>query len=242
MEIILANNQSMFDEEAANQVLLQLKKKPESVIAFATGGTPEGMYKKLAALYRNGNIDFSQIHAFNLDEFADIDCSHENSFFSFLKTNLYDSLNIKPRHIHPIRFTGSEEACTDYENEIKNHGGIDFAILGIGLNGHIGYNEPGTAFDSKTHLVQLTEQTIQSNSKLFKDFDIPKRGITMGIKTIMNARKIMLLANGEEKAEMIYKALYGRVSEEIPASILQLHSNLVVVLDERAAKYLKEIA
>ena len=243
MNLIIANNQSIFDEAAANQILLQLSEKPNSVIAFATGSTPLGMYKKLVAWYKNGMIDFSQIHAFNLDEFADIDIFSKNSFFSFLKKNLYDLVNIKPDHIQPIQSAvGSiDEICSSYENKIKDCGGLDLAILGIGLNGHIGYNEPGTPFHSLTHWTTLTAATIEANKKLFNEMnETPKQGITMGIKTIMGAKKILLLANGEEKAEVLQKALYGPITEEVPASVLQMHSNMVTILDCRAAKYLGE--
>ena len=244
MNLNVVNQLNMYDEIAANQLLLQLKKKPNSAIAFATGNTPIAMYKKLVAWYRNGDIDFSQIQAFNLDEFADLDIESSNSFFSFLKRNLYDSVNIEPSHIHPIKNTeASAIVCSNYEEKIKIHGGIDLAILGIGLNGHIGYNEPGSDFHSLTHLVQLSSQTIEANSNMFGSYEeTPKLGITMGIRTIMNSRKILLMARGEEKAKIVHRALYGPITKDIPASILQLHSNMVVVLDEKAAKYLKETA
>ena len=246
MNIIVVNNKSMFDEAAANQILLQIIKKEDSAIAFATGGTPLGVYRKLVAWYRNGILDFSKIHAFNLDEFADMDMNHKDSFLSFLKANLYDSVNMNPNHIYPIAYDveSEEETSCSYENKIKSCGGLDLAILGIGLNGHIGYNEPGTPFDTLTHLSQLAPTTIQYNSKwLHKQIEeVPKQGITMGIRTIMNARKVLLLAHGEEKAEILHKAMYGTISPEVPASILQLHSNMVIVLDDKAAKYLKETA
>lgn len=245
MNIIIANHQAAFDEIAANEFSQEIQRKKDSVVAFATGNTPLGLYRKLVEMYKSGVLDFSSIQALNLDEFSGIDKNHKGSFYSFLKKHLYNQVNVKEENIHPLYYKGGvkEEICKAYEATIKKYGGIDIAILGIGSNGHIAYNEPGTSFDSRTHITALTRDTIEANKKFFTGFDeMPQGGITMGIKTIMKARKVILLANGENKAEIIYRALCGGITTDVPASVLQLHPNISIILDKESAKHFQRIA
>ena len=213
--------------KAANIMSAQIIMKPNAVLGLATGSTPVGMYKQLIEWYKKGDLDFSQITSVNLDEYKGLSGDNDQSYRYFMNTNLFDHVNIdKTRTYVPNGLEeDSEKACADYNEIIRSVGGIDMQLLGIGGNGHIGFNEPGAAFEKETHCVDLTE---------------PKQAYTMGIKNIMTAKKILLVATGEAKADALYKSLYGPITPNVPASILQLHPDVTVVADEGALKLIRE--
>ena len=225
--------------KAANIMSAQIIMKPNAVLGLATGSTPVGMYKQLIEWYKKGDLDFSQITSVNLDEYKGLSGDNDQSYRYFMNTNLFDHVNIdKARTYVPNGLEeDSEKACADYNEIIRSVGGIDMQLLGIGGNGHIGFNEPGAAF----HCVDLTESTIKANARFFETMDdVPKQAYTMGIKNIMTAKKILLVATGEAKADALYKSLYGPITPNVPASILQLHPDVTVVADEGALKLIRE--
>jgi len=228
-------------KKAAEIVKTQIKDNPSSVICFATGDTPKGMYRELIKLYNNGEVDFADIKAFNLDEYYGLPKENPQSYHYYMMKNLFDFVNIKKENINiPNGMAESiEKECEEYEKKIQEVGGIDLQVLGIGRNGHIGFNEPDLKFEAETHFVELDEDTIKANSRFFHSIEeVPIKAISMGIKTIMQARKIILLAFGKEKGEVIYKAIKGEITPEIPASILQLHPNVTVIVDKETASFL----
>ena len=228
--------------KAANIMSAQIIMKPRAVLGLATGSTPVGMYKQLIEWYKKGDLDFSQITSVNLDEYKGLSGENDQSYRYFMNTNLFDHVNIdKTKTYVPNGLEeDSEKACADYNEIIRSVGGIDMQLLGIGGNGHIGFNEPGAAFEKETHCVDLTESTIKANARFFESMDdVPKQAYTMGIKNIMQARKVLLIVSGEGKAEILDKVLYGPVTPQVPASILQLHNDLTVVADEAAMSVIK---
>ena len=197
----------------------------------------------ISFLNKKGDIDFSEVRTFNLDEYYKLPKENDQSYHYFMYKNLFDHININPENIHiPNGMTDDVDAeCERYDELIKEAGGVDIQVLGIGNNAHIGFNEPTINFEKGTHLVQLEESTIEANSRFFDNIeDVPKKAITMGVGSIFKSRKIMLIATGENKAEAIYNTVYGKVVPEVPASILQFHSDIVLILDKKAAKLLKE--
>lgn len=229
--------------KAAELLSETIKSNHKSNVCFATGSSPVCMYKELIKLYNAKAVDFSGIRAFNLDEYYPIQKSNSQSYDYFMKDNLFNHINIdfKNQFIPNGETTDVEKECKDYDRLIEESGGIDFQILGIGTNGHIGFNEPSKSFKSNTHLVALAESTIDANSRFFNSMaEVPKFGITMGIKSIMMSKHIVLIAYGENKAEAIYKALFEDITPEVPASVLQLHRNVTVLLDKEAAKLMEE--
>ena len=222
---------------AADLLENQIKEKKDSVVCFATGSTPVLMYKKLIEKYNAGQLDFSDVTAFNLDEYYPISRENSQSYYHFMHENLFSSINIKEdRRFLPNGETQDIQAeCKSYDKRILEYGGIDFQILGIGRNGHIGFNEPQDFFEAGTHMVELDKDTIDANARFFASSDeVPKRAITMGIKSIMMSRKILMLATGLDKAEAIYNAFFGPITPQVPASILQLHPNIAVLVDKDA--------
>ncbi|KPU27374.1 glucosamine-6-phosphate deaminase [Caloranaerobacter sp. TR13] len=241
MKVIIVKDYEEMSRKAANIVASQIILKPDSVIGLATGDTPKGMYRELIRLYNNGDIDFANIKTFNLDEYYGLPKENPQSYHYYMMENLFNHVNIKKENIHiPNGMTESiEKECEEYEKKIQQAGGIDLQVLGIGRNGHIGFNEPDLKFEAKTHLVELDEDTIKANSRFFNSIqEVPTKAISMGIKTIMHARKILLLASGKEKAEAIYKAVKGKIIPEVPASVLQLHPDVIVIADKEAASLL----
>ena len=237
MKIIIANDYEDMSRKAANYLSAQVIMKPDAVLGLATGETPIGTYKQLVEWYNKGDIDFSQTSTINLDEYKGLTGDHKQSYRYFMDTNLFDLINIKKSNTYlPNGMAKDEEAeCARYENIIKELGNIDMQLLGIGLNGHIGFNEPGEAFEKETHCVDLTESTIEANKRFFASADdVPKQAYTMGIKTIMQAKKILIVVNGENKADIVERAFFGPVTPEVPASILQLHNDVTLVGDEEA--------
>lgn len=232
MKIIYAKDYSDLSRKAANIISAQVILKPNSVLGLATGSTPIGAYKQLIEWYNKGDVDFSLTKSINLDEYVGISNDNEQSYRYFMEKNLFSHINIKKENTYVPNGKAEDlqEECKAYDNLIQNIGGIDLQLLGIGHNGHIGFNEPNQAFEKTTHIVELGETTINANARFFDSIeDVPKRAITMGIKSIMQAKKIVLVANGADKEEIINKALYGPVTPVIPASILQLHPDLTVI-------------
>lgn len=227
--------------KAANLISAQIIMKPDCVLGLATGSSPVGLYKQLIAWYQKGDLDFSKVTSINLDEYKGLSPDNEQSYRRFMNDNLFDHVNIdKARTFVPDGLEADEEkACRDYDRIIEQAGGIDMQLLGLGNNGHIGFNEPASAFACGTHCVELTESTIQANRRFFdSEEDVPRKAYTMGIKNIMQAKKILIVVSGETKANALKEALYGPVTPSMPASVLQLHADVTVVADEAACKLL----
>lgn len=243
MRIIVCENYEEVSKKAAQMILSQITLKPNSVLGLATGSTPVGMYKNLIAMNKDNIIDFSEVRTFNLDEYYNLPKTNNQSYHYFMHENLFNHININPENIDiPNGMAENiEEECERYDNAIKESGGVDIQVLGIGNNAHIGFNEPTVNFEKGTHLVQLDESTIEANSRFFNTKEeVPRTAITMGIGSIFKSKKIMLIACGEAKAEAIYNTVYGKVVPEVPASILQFHNDVVLILDKDAAKLLKK--
>lgn len=254
MKIIIKKEYEQISTCAAEYIAEQIKRKPNSVIGFATGGTPIGTYRELIRLHKEG-LDFSNIIAFNLDEYLGVGMdlskpySQDQSYHRFMYEELFNYINIKKENIHlPDGLTKDpEEFCKSYEDAIKEAGGIDLQILGIGRDGHWAFNEPGSSFDSRTRVEKLTKQTLDDNYEAFyknagfSREEMPHYAITMGIGTILEARSIIMLANGSKKAEVVSKALQGPVTNQITASSIQIYQGTAtVILDEDAAAMLDE--
>lgn len=241
MKIYKLKDYKGLSEKAAQIIASQLILKPDSVLGLATGSTPEGLYSKLIKLYEENIIDFTDVITFNLDEYYGIHRHNPQSYYHYMRKNLLDYINIKKENINiPNGLAENvERHCNEYEEKIKVSGGIDFQILGIGRNGHIGFNEPSDEFKEKTHLVYLQDETIEDNARFFESVDeVPHKAISMGIKTIMNAKKILLIANGDTKAKAMYDSIKGPITPKVPASVLQLHRDVTVVVDEEAGKFI----
>ncbi|MCR5583967.1 MAG: glucosamine-6-phosphate deaminase [Lachnospiraceae bacterium] len=232
MRIIEAKDYADMSRKAANVISAQVILEPRSVLGLATGSTPIGAYKQLIDWYNKGDIDFSQTKSVNLDEYIGLDGSNDQSYRYFMNTNFFDGINIKKENtfVPNGKAPDMEAECKRYDELIKSLGGIDLQLLGIGHDGHIGFNEPGAAFEKTTHIVELEEATIKANARFFgSEEKVPKKAITMGIKSIMQAKKLLLIANGPDKKDIVEKALHGPVTPMVPASILQFHPNLTVV-------------
>ena len=241
MKIYRAENYDAMSRRAANILSAQVILKPDSVLGLATGSTPVGMYRQLVNWYEKGDIDFSQVHTVNLDEYRGLAPDHDQSYRYFMQQNLFDHINVRPENTNvPNGLASDPEAeCRRYNEVIAGLGGIDLQVLGMGHNGHIGFNEPEEAFELETHVVDLTENTIQANARFFASKDeVPRRAITMGIKAIMQARHILVVVSGEDKAEIVRRAFAGPVTPLVPASILQMHPHLSLVGDEAALSLL----
>lgn len=232
MRIIEAKDYTDLSRKAANVISAQVILKPNAVLGLATGSTPIGTYEQLIEWYKKGDVDFSQTHSINLDEYVGLTGENDQSYRYFMNKTFFQHINIKEENTYVPNGVAEdlEAECKRYDALIAEMGGIDLQLLGIGHNGHIGFNEPGNAFEKMTHIVELGESTIQANSRFFSSMDeVPRKAITMGIKSIMQAKKLLLVANGPDKKAIVEKALYGPVTPEVPASILQLHPNLTVV-------------
>lgn len=241
MRIIVTKDYNDMSRKAANIISAQIITKPDCVLGLATGSSPVGAYKTLVDWYKKGDLDFSEVTTVNLDEYRGLTHSNDQSYYYFMNDNLFSHVNIDPAHTHIPDGTepDAQKACDDFEAIVKNSGGTDLQLLGLGHNGHIGFNEPAEDFPKFTHCVDLTESTIQANARFFdKPEDVPTQAYTMGIGTIMRAKRILLIASGKGKAAIVKEALFGPVRPQVPASILQLHPDVTVVLDEEAASYL----
>ncbi|WP_291569216.1 glucosamine-6-phosphate deaminase [Clostridium sp. UBA4548] len=243
MRIIIGENYRDMSRVAADMMASQIILKPESVIGLATGGTPIGFYKELVSLHNQGKFSFKQVKTFNLDEYYGLDKNNLQSYHYYMVENLFKHIDIDLNNINIPDGTAKdiEAECKSYEAKIKNAGGIDMQLLGIGINGHIGFNEPDIKFEAITHLVNLDEETIEANSRFFTSIEeVPRSAISMGIKTIMHAKKIILLASGSEKAKVIERMLNGPITPDLPASILQLHPDVTLIVDKEAGELIRE--
>ncbi len=241
MNILVVKNYEEMSKKAAHLIVGQILQNPKSILGLATGSTPVGLYTELLRFYEEGLITFDAIQVFNLDEYIGLGSDHPQSYAHFMKEILYDHIDL-PEHQHhiPNGTSGDSVAeCLAYENKIAEAGGIDFQILGIGRNGHIGFNEPDIKFEAKTHIVKLDVQTIEDNARFFASpEEVPKQAISMGIKTIMQSRNIVLLASGASKAEAVKGMISGKITPDLPASVLQLHPSVTFIVDEAAASLL----
>jgi glucosamine-6-phosphate deaminase len=241
MERIICKNYDEVSLLGANIFAKQIKQNPKSILGLATGSTPVGMYKKLAEMYNKNGLDFSEIRTFNLDEYYPIKKDDEQSYNFFMRDNLFSHINIKPENVHLPNGESADpkEECAAYEQMLTDAGGVDIQLLGVGVNGHLGFNEPEDELKLATHLTNLTPSTIEANSRFFKNIeDVPTMALTMGMGTIMKARSILLLITGENKAPVAKKLFSGVITTSLPASFLHLHPNATVLLDEAAASLL----
>ncbi|OIO48176.1 MAG: glucosamine-6-phosphate deaminase [Parcubacteria group bacterium CG_4_9_14_0_2_um_filter_41_8] len=241
MKVIITKNYEEMSAKASRFVLAQIWRKPNSVLGLATGSTVIGMYQNLIEARKHSRADFSAIKSFNLDEYLGIDPKDKESYHAFMQKHLFDGINVKKQNHHVLNGNSEnpDQECERYEQTIKQSGGIDLQILGLGQNSHIGFNEPGTGFEARTHVVELTESTRRANTKHFKNKRTPTHALTMGLSTIMDAKKILLVASGKKKASAVASAVEGRVNKEAPASLLQWHPDVTIILDEDAASGLK---
>ncbi len=239
MTTVTTKNYQALSKLAADYVIKQIKKKPNSVLALATGQTPVSFYHELVKAYQKKQVDFSRVKTFNLDEYAGVSKKDKHSYHYYMSNNFFKDVNLKKENIFlpDGKAKNLAKECLNYESVIKKSGGIDLMILGIGQDGHLAFNEPGSSFTSKTRVVKLALLTRRANAKFFnKQLSlVPKKAITMGLATIRQARNILLLVSGKEKAEMVDKALTGKVTMKVPASVLQTHKRVTVILDKEAA-------
>lgn len=238
MNLIILNK-SEADKKVSQEIINLINDKKNCVLGLATGSTPEGVYALLVEAYKQGKVSFKDVTTFNLDEYVGLADSHPQSYRYFMNNHLFLHVDINLDKTHVPGNKGDENDLSVYDENIKKHGGIDLQLLGIGSNGHIAFNEPGTPFDSKTHIVTLKESTIKDNSRFFNSIDeVPTSSITMGLDSIMNAKKIILMAFGKNKAEAICKMFTKDANVDLPASILQKHDNVTIYCDEEAASLL----
>lgn len=241
MVIQIFDREEQVAKAGATLIATQLIEEPESVLGFATGSSPLGVYAELARLCQEGVLSFSAATTFNLDEYYGLPRDHEQSYYKFMVDNLFSKVDIPLEQVNLPNGEASDaqEECLSYEDRIADYGGVDLQLLGIGRNGHIGFNEPSTVFEAETHLVDLTEDTIDANKRFFNSADeVPKQALTMGIGTIMHAHKIVLVATGQQKAKAVQAMVQGPIDPQCPASILQLHPNVTLLLDKEAAALL----
>jgi glucosamine-6-phosphate deaminase len=242
VRVFVCENYDELSEKASAIVGGAMQQKEGFILGLATGSSPVGLYQGLIKQYENGVLDFSKVKSYNLDEYYPIAPENDQSYVYFMNKNLFDHVNIDKANVHLPDGNAAdvEKACSDYEKEISDLGGVDLQVLGIGSNGHIGFNEPCDEFVGPTHVVTLTENTIKDNSRFFASADlVPRKAVSMGIGTIMNAKQIVLVANGKNKADAIKAALEGPVVPAVPASVLQFHQNVTFVLDKDAASKLE---
>jgi glucosamine-6-phosphate deaminase len=243
MKLIEAKDYHEMSKLAAEIILKQVKEKEDSVLGLATGGTVLGTYQELIHDFKKNKTSYDHIQTFNLDEYAGLKKEDPNSYHSYMKINLFDNIYIPVEQTHLPNGEASdlEEQCSAFERIIEASGGIDLQLLGIGQNGHIGFNEPGSLFDSKTHVVTLAESTRKANSCYFaSNEEVPTRAVTMGISTIMKSKKILLLASGTQKASIIYDLFHSEVTNSIPATILRKHADTTIIADQDALSKLNQ--
>ena len=241
MKTIICKNYDEISKVTSNLICNEINKKPDITLGLATGSSPIGTYKELINLYNEGKVDFSKVKTFNLDEYYNLSKSNKQSYDYFMKENFFNHINIDLNNTHiPNGLANDiETECKEYDLSILNNGGIDLQILGIGSNAHIAFNEPSNTFKVGTSLVNLTQSTIQANSRFFEKIeDVPTQAISMGIGSIFKAKKIILIASGKSKADAIYKTLHGDVNPQVPSSILKLHNDVTLILDEDSASML----
>ena len=235
MNFITVDNYEKLSRMAANIIAAQVVSKPNCVLGLATGSSPLGTYANLVKYCENGDVDFSNVTSVNLDEYVGLDGTNDQSYRYFMNTNLFDKINIDINRTHVPNGTSEDmaEECENYDKLIEYLGGIDLQLLGIGLDGHIGFNEPDEFFEKGTHVVQLDPSTIEANARFFESIDdVPRSAVTMGMLHIMQAKKVLLIANGKNKKDIMEKAFYGPVTPKVPASILQLHPDVTIIYSE----------
>lgn len=240
MKVIVGSEQEI-SKLIAEEFIKQINAKPNCVLGLATGTSPLGVYANLIKANKEGRVSFKNVATFNLDEYIGLEGTHVQSYRYFMNVNLFDHVDIDKNKTHVLKGVGDYEAyIKQYDDEIASFGGIDLQILGIGSDGHIAFNEPGTPFGSLTHVAELAESTIKDNSRLFNDIsEVPTRAATMGLQSIMNARKIVLIATGKNKAKAIHDLLKGPMTEQVPCSILQKHPDCTIYVDEEAYSLVK---
>lgn len=241
MKIIITKNYEELSKVAANEMAETIKSNPKAILGLATGGSPIGMYKELIRMNKEGEIDFSTITTVNLDEYIGLSGEHTQSYRYFMNDNLFNHINIDKKNTYVPNGLAKniEEECKNYDAKIADLGGTDVQLLGIGNNGHIAFNEPDQELVAGTHLTGLTEDTIKANARFFDSIDeVPKTALTMGLGGIMKSKKIIVIASGEGKAEAVKAMVNGKISTNMPASMLQMHRDVVVIIDEAAAKLL----
>lgn len=244
MKIYKTKDYEAMSRKAAHIISAQIITKPGCVLGLATGSTPVGAYRQLVEWYNEGDLDFSDVTTVNLDEYKGLARDNPQSYYYFMNEKLFGKVNIdKNRTFLPDGTEAdSETACRDYNEILRSVGGVDLQLLGLGHNGHIGFNEPGDAFKKDTHCVTLSERTIQANTRFFSSRDeVPRQAYTMGIRTIMSARRILVVVSGEDKADIVKTAFFGPVTPQVPASILQLHGDVILVADEAALSQCTDI-
>lgn len=237
MKVYCAKDYEQASKVAAAIISAQVLMKPDCVLGLATGSTPIGTYEQLIKRYKEGELDFSQVHSINLDEYRGLRPDNDQSYRYFMNTHLFDFVNIDKKNtfVPDGLEEDKEKACRDYDEIIRVHGGVDLQVLGLGHNGHIGFNEPDSCFAKGTHCVTLAESTVAANARFFASADeVPKEAYTMGIQSIMQAKKILVIVSGESKKEIVKKAFYGPITPQVPASVLQLHPDVTIVGDEAA--------
>ena len=232
MRIVKTESYERMSRQAANLISAQVIVKPDCVLGLATGSSPIGTYRQLVEWYRKGDVDFSQVKTVNLDEYVGLAADHPQSYRYFMEENFFRSVNLLPENtfLPDGMAVDLAEECRRYDALIDSLGGIDLQLLGIGHNGHIGFNEPDDHFTGQTFCVELKESTVRANTRFFDSEDqVPRHAVTMGMKSIMQAKKIVLIASGEDKKEILHQALFGPITPQVPASLLQLHPDLTVV-------------
>lgn len=237
MKIIRVANYEEMSKKAGQLIAEKVRLKPRMTLGLATGSTPLGVYQYLIKDHQENGTSYQEIHSINLDEYIGLPYGDPNSYHFFMKKNLFNHIDINQDHTHVPNGNASnlDEECNRYERFIHEEGGIDLQILGIGQNGHIGFNEPGTSFTSRTHIVNLAQDTKEANSRFFKSMDeVPTQAITMGIASILDSREIFLLVSGVKKAEAVARLLTENPSEDFPASALKQHANVTIIADEEA--------
>jgi len=235
MKVVIGNEKEL-SKQIAEEFIKVINEKEDATLGLATGTSPLLVYANLVKANKEGRVSFKKCATFNLDEYIGLEGTHKQSYRYFMNENLFNHIDIDKSKTHVLKGVGNfEEYMNQYDDEIASFGGIDIQILGIGSDGHIAFNEPGTSFDSLTHITELTEQTIKDNSRLFNDIsEVPTKAVTMGLKSIMNARKIVLIATGKNKAQAIKNLLDGAMTEAVPCSILQMHPDCTIYVDEDA--------
>jgi len=241
MRVIECDSQDQAAELVAAEILAALARKPDLVLGLATGSTPIGVYERLVAAHRAGRADFTRVRTFNLDEYIGLPAAHEQSYRTFMKRHLFDAIGIRPGQVHfpPVEGNDLAAACAAYEQTIKNTGGIDIQLLGVGSNGHIGFNEPTSSLASRTRVKTLTDKTLGDNARFYASGEgPPQMAVTMGVGTILEARRILLQSFGTKKAQAVHAAVEGPISSFWPASALQLHPDVTFFVDAESASLL----
>jgi glucosamine-6-phosphate deaminase len=242
MKILVVKNYDEMSKVAAKELAEVISKKPEATLGLATGGTPVGMYKELIDMHKNNSLDFSKVTTVNLDEYVGLSGEHDQSYRYFMDSNLFNHVNIRKEYTYVPNGLAEDmlKECVNYDKRIEELGGIDVQVLGIGSNGHIGFNEPSDTLSLGTHVTDLAESTIEANSRYFESKEeVPTKALTMGLCAIMKAKKILLMVSGESKAEIMDKVVNGKITTQVPASFLQMHKDVVLIIDEDAARKIK---